>query len=397
MRAWAVAGLVALGGAASGAQPRDAVKDDVTAGHRVAEALAVATGVPISPLLGVSGLGAYRWWRTPEPLRAALPWYSRPAFWGTGLFLTFLFAANTTIGGFVPGLKKPMDFVEHFENQASAILASPIVLAEVHRLVAGRGEATAAALPGFAGAGAAALAGGDLPALLQPLASFGSAALALAIYAVVFVAFHTLQVLIALSPSAILDMLLRAFRLVVIGIAGGAAMVNPYLGALFGLLLLTIALLVAGWSFRLLVFGTVLGRDLLFPRAARGEPKLAGFAGGALAGVPLRSYGRVEGSPAGWRFVWRPWLVLPARTATLPPKLAIRCGFLSPTLFSPGVLREAVVVRFPPRFKGAEEYLAERLGVADVRDGRVVRGVKAAWTWLRALVLGRESAGEPVV
>ena len=89
--------------------------------------------------------------------------------------------------------------------------------------------------------------------------------------------------------------------------------------------------------------------------------------------------------------------MLPRRAAPLPTKLAIRRGFLSPTLFLAGVVREPVAVRFPPRFKGGEEALARRLEVADVRDGRIVRGVKAAWAWLRALVFGREGAGEPVV
>jgi hypothetical protein len=382
------------------AQTRDAATAELQSGHRLAEAMAIATG---APLLGVSGLGAYRWWTTPEPLRAALPWYSRPAFWGTGLFLAFLFAANTTVGAALPGLKKPMDFVEHFENQASALLASPIVLLEVHRLLSsgsGGSEVTAslAAAPSLAGAGVAALAGGELPALLAPFATLGSSALALFAYVLVFLAFHTIQVLIALSPSAILDMMLRLFRLAVIGFAGVAAAVHPYFGALFGLLLVTVALLVAGWSFRLFVFGTVFGRDLLFAHAPAAASPLVGFAGGALAGVPIRSYGRVEGDAlAGWRFVWRPWLVLPLRAAPLPTKLAIRRGFLSPTLFLAGVVREPVAVRFPPRFKGSEEALARRLDVADVREGRIVRGVKAAWAWLRSLVFGREGAGEPVV
>ena len=77
-----------------------------------------------------------------------------PLAWGTGLFLAFLFAANTTIGSLLPGLKKPMDFVEHYENQASALLASPIVLVEAHRLVTGAFgpgavPAESAALPVF--------------------------------------------------------------------------------------------------------------------------------------------------------------------------------------------------------------------------------------------------------
>ena len=43
--------------------------------------------------------------------------------------------ASTTIGAAVPGLKKPMDFVEEHENKLSALVASPIVLLEVKRLL----------------------------------------------------------------------------------------------------------------------------------------------------------------------------------------------------------------------------------------------------------------------
>ncbi len=367
--------------AATAAEPTDP-RLQLHTGERLAEAVAMVTGVPVSPLVGISGLGAYRWWRTPEPLRAALPWYARPAFWGTGLFFAFLFAANTTIGALLPGLKKPMDFVEHYENQASALLASPIVLVEAHRLVTGA-------------SGGAALAGGEtLPTLLRPLAELGAGALALVAFALVFLAFHAIQVLIALSPSSILDMLLRLFRLGVLGAAGLLTAVHPYFGALFGLLLLTVALLVAGWSFRLFVFGSVFGRDLLFPRTMTNAAPLVGFAGGGLAGVPVRSYGCLEGDTAAWRFSWRPWLLLPRRAVQIPKPLALRRGLLSPTLFQPGVLLESALVRFPPRFKGREEELAARLGVGAVHDGRIVRGLKAAWAWLKALVSGSEDGAE---
>ena len=391
--------LALLAVAPAKAQPKSDARTELHAGERVAEVVALVTGVPVSPLLGISGLSAYRWWRTPEPLRAALPWYAQPAFWGTGLFLAFLFAANTTIGSLLPGLKKPMDFVEHYENQVSAVVASPIVLVEAHRILSGGfgGAAEAAASPGsiapaLSAAGVAALAdGAALPAILRPLAELGGAALALVAYALVFLAFHAVQVLIALSPSAILDLLLRLFRLGVLAIAATLTAVHPYFGALFGVLLLAVALLVAGWSFRLCVFGTVFGRDLLFGGGEGAEERLSAFAGSGLPGVPVRSYGRLEGEPGAWRFTWRPWLVLPRRTVAIAGQFALRRGFLSPVLFQPGVVREPSLARFPPRFKGAEDRLAARLGATEIRDGRIVRGVKAAWAWVKALVRGDES------
>jgi len=364
------------------------------AGERIAEALAVTTGVPISPLVGVCGLGAYRWWSTPPSLRWSLPWYERPAFWLSGFALALLFAINTTIGAALPGLKKPMDLVEHFENLASALLASPIVLLEVWRLV-GRvvpaGEAMGA-LP-LVNAGVAALAG--VPAALSPLAAVGAMAIALVAFVLVFLACHTIQVLILLSPSTLLDLVLRLFRLGLLGVAGAAAAVDPWIGALFGALLLVSALLVAGWSFRWTVFGSVFAADLLGGRsgAVDSARPVPAFAARGLDGVAPRTYGRVE--PAGdgvWRFRWRPWIVLPARALPLPAELAVRRSFLAPTLFRIGGVREPTLLRFPPRYRGHEEELRIRLGAREVRDGRIVRGARAAWNWLRGQVFGGESA-----
>ncbi len=360
---------------------RRAADDDAArqlgAGQRLAEAVTVTTGVPISPLLGVSGLGAYRWLQTPESLRPALPWYCRPAFWGSGLFLVFLFAANTAIGALLPGLKKPMDFVEQYENQASALLASPIVLIEARRLVH--------ALPNLSGA-----------------LEIGSGALVLFAFAVVFLAFHAVQVAIALSPSATLDLLLRLFRAGMLATAGISAWLHPYLGAAFGVVLVVLCWIVAGWSFRLTVFGSVFTYDLLWrrprsPEASGAEPLVA-FSGRGIAGPPLRSYGRFERDESGRRlFRWRPWLVMPARKVEIAAavRLAVRRGTLSPSLFIVGGVREPTAARFPPRFRGREAELLARLGAEEVRDGRLVRGLRAAWQWLRDLLHGADGATEP--
>ena len=389
-----------LGGAAAASAEEPAARRPDEASHlrtdeRVAEAITVATGVPISPLLGVSALGAYRWWRAPPPARAHLPWYTRPWFWSSGLGLALLFALNTTIGGLVPGLKKPMDWVEQFENQASALLASPAVLYEVYRIVGSPPELAASPLVA-AGGGAAALA--SLPPLVAVLARFGTAALVLAAFFVVFLAFHALQVLIALSPSTLLDLALRALRFAALMLSGMAASVDPWVGAAFGLLLLGAAALVAGWAFRLAVFGSIFAWDLLRARpasAAAPDAPLAAFAARGLSGAPVRAYGRVESlTGGGLRFVWRPWLCLPRRAVGLPGDLAIRRGALAPSLFRIGGVREPTLLRFSARYRGREEEIRRRVGAAEVRDGRLVRGLRAAVRWLWATVRGGEGAEE---
>ena len=373
-------------------------RSQFTAGEELARTVTLTTGVPISPLLGVSGLGAWRWWRTPAAARAELPWYARPWFWGTGLFLVFLFAANTTIGAAVPGLKKPMDFVEEHENKFSALVASPIVLLEVKRLLglgfpamAGTGVGSGSPV---AGAGLAFVASAEpLAGAAKLFVDLGLGVLYLACFFLVFIAFHAIQVMIALSPSALLDMLLRGFRLTLLGLLGVSSWIHPYLGATLGFAILFIAWLTAGWSFRLTVYGSVLSWEFLTGRDGSADPAsapLAAFSQRGLKGVKPRSYGRLEGDGAGaWIFLYRPWLVLPRRSVALPPgEMAVLKGALSPLLVRHGALRPQTLMRFPPRFRTREAELAARLGAGEVLEGRIVRGFRAAWQWLKELVLG---------
>jgi hypothetical protein len=407
-KGWALALLVASGSfalpvnatASEQGTPvgADSERSQFTAGEEIARTVTLTTGVPISPLLGVSGLGAWRWWRTPAAARAELPWYARPWFWGTGIFLVFLFAANTTIGAAVPGLKKPMDFVEEHENKLSAVVASPIVLLEVKRLL-GLGFpslARAGDSPGspFAGSGLA------FAAAAEPLAGaagffvdLGLGVLYLACFFVVFIAFHAIQVMIALSPSALLDMLLRTFRLSLLGLVGLASWIHPYLGAALGFGILFVAWLIAGWSFRLSVYGSVLSWDFLTGRDGSADPAsapLVAFSQRGLKGAKPRSYGRLAGGGAEpWSFRYRPWLVFPRRSVPLPAgEMAVLKGAISPLLVRQGALRAQTLMRFPPRFRSREVELAAQLGVGEVLEGRMVRGFRAAWQWLKELVLG---------
>jgi len=352
-------------------------------------------------MLSVSALGALRWWKTPEAERVALPWYSRPWFWGPGLFLVFLFAANTTIGGLVPGLKKPMDFVEEHENKVSALIASPIVLLEVKRVLTGAfpalsaaGSASAATVSHIVADGLAFL-GVVLPLEVvgRVVVDIGLGILYATCFFIVFIAFHAVQVMIALSPSALLDLLLRFSRLSLLGLMGITSWIHPYLGAALGFAILFVAWLIAGWSFRLTVFGSVLSWDFLAGRDGTADPAtapLVAFSQRGLKGVKARSYGRVEPKGDGtWTFRYRPWLILRRRSVALPSGEAVLLkGAISPLLVRAGGVRAPTLVRFPPRFRGREAELAARLGVGEVLEGRIVRGFRAAWQWLKEQLSG---------
>lgn len=71
----------ALGATASGAS---------LPGISLAEGISEVTGVAISPLLGISSVGAWKYWHTETTARARLPWYCQPWAWGSGLGLILL-------------------------------------------------------------------------------------------------------------------------------------------------------------------------------------------------------------------------------------------------------------------------------------------------------------------
>lgn len=63
-------------------------------GVALAGALSQVTGVAISPLLGVSTVGAYTWFHAPAEKRASLPWYAQPRYRIIGLLLVAACASD---------------------------------------------------------------------------------------------------------------------------------------------------------------------------------------------------------------------------------------------------------------------------------------------------------------
>src|ERR1043166_1987563 len=61
-----------------------------TPGVEVAQAISTITGVAISPLMGVSGVGAWKYYHTPPAQRTKLPWYAQPWFWGPAILVVLL-------------------------------------------------------------------------------------------------------------------------------------------------------------------------------------------------------------------------------------------------------------------------------------------------------------------
>lgn len=364
---------------------------DHWAGIEIAEAISQSTGIAISPLLGVGALGAWKYFRAPEAQRHQLPWFAQLWFWLPALLLVALLVAKDPLLGFLPIVKKPLDALDVVEDKISLVLASAVVIPmlisvlsralfarEVAGLSAGSPFLMAIAFPAF-------LSGAPAKILIA-LAVVGL----MAAFFFTWLAAHTINVLILVSPFGPLDTLLRAVKGLMLMVLVIATLFAPALGLVVSLLIVMVAWKVSGWSFRFSVFGSVLAWDILSFGHRRVDPtteRIKAFSGPRLAEIAPRTYGELERGGEGQPvFAHRPWLVLPINRVPIPAgELEVGKELFTPVLMEAsdreGESRH--FVRFPPRFAGHEEDLAERFGARGVRLLGVRRHLGDLGDWLR--------------
>ena len=366
----------------------------VLPGIGMAEGLSEITGVAISPLLGVSAVGAWKYWQTTPSARAHLPWYCHPWAWGAGLGILFLCFLKDVFGSLLPGIfKKPLDWLELFENKASALVAStafvPLValaMSEYQRIGLEQPDLMPLG-PGLAQAPVA-----DILAFGMQTHWF-SIPLSLALFAVVWLTSHAVHVLIALSPFGLVDSALKLTKLAVLGLLTAATALIQTLGPVPVLLLCGIiavtSLLLANWAFRLMVFGTAMVADLLGRRKSSSQEVsrdgVAGFLSRPLGGASTRCRGRIQATADGAGcLIRRPWGVLPLQTLRWPEgELAVQKRLLHPLLMhraTPTSKWRSVCILLP-RYRGCEDAIGRLIG-CQVIDNPWMSGGKAAWQWL---------------
>ena len=383
-----VALLCAVGSSAFAAEQASAKKSS-TPGVEAAKTLSTVTGVAISPLLGVGAVGAYEWWNASQEKRAHLHWYAQPYFWGPALLIVLLVALKDVFGTAAPtALKKPFDVAETVENKISGMIAAGTFVPFMVTIFPTATDQTTAALHQ---AGFAAISGAQV-------ANWLMVPFAIAVFVVVWLASHAINILILISPFTSVDTALKTLRTSILGAVCVTAWVNPWVGALFSAVVVLFAWMIAGWAFRLTVLGQVYVWDFFTFRRHRFMPAPNGnwmFAARTIDKMPIRTYGKLFTDAAGKHtFHYHPWLFLPKRTVELPDgKYAVGRG-----LFYPEVMRvigddSHTLMILPPRYKGHEADLAKACNTPDVRDVGILKGVKAIGSALRSLV-GHEERKE---
>jgi hypothetical protein len=365
----------------------------------IATAISTVTGIAISPLLGTSAYGAYKYFTAKDAAaREALPWYSKVSFWLPALLIVAVCAAKDAFGTVVPpGLKKPLDVLETIENKFSGLVAAGAVIPFAMDAMRGmlfEGSAPTTALPTLVHSGLAAiqLAAFDASWFLNLLTvPFG-----VAIFVLVWLGSHAINVLILLSPWGAIDAALKVGRTALLGLITLTATMNPWVSAALSLVVIVIAYFVAGWAFRLTVFGSIFCWEFVTRRCARFTPAADEnkmFAGAHLPGVPVRTYGRLaKRGDDELEFHFRPWLFMGRQVVLVPHEprlLAVGTG----AFFSEVIDEEdQTVFTLPPRYRGHED----KLSAAYSLDGVRAIGLHKAWGELRELVGGRAVKRAPL-
>jgi hypothetical protein len=351
----------------------------VAPGVELAQTISLITGVAISPLLGTGAVGAWKYFQATTPgERANLPWFAQPWFWIPALLIVTACFLKDTVGMAVPKvLKKPFDAAEVIEHKISGLIATgafvPLVAPVVHLPDT---QSAVLAGTGFLAATDVSWLGNVIMVPLMMITFF-----------IVCVASSALNILILLSPFRLVDLALKSFRLFLLFTVTVTAFANPWLGAAWALVIIVLAWFIAGWSFRLSHFGLLFIWDLATQRRKHFAPDQninRVFLARKFNKVPARSYGTLLRDEQGNLVLkYRPWLILPKRTLTLPPgKYAVAKGLLYSEIVRVEGDSLKSTILLPPRYRSHEEKLASVYGFTGIRDA----GARAALRWLMDLV-----------
>lgn len=367
-----------------------------TPGLELAAMATQITGIAISPLLGVSAVGAYQYFQADTPEKKSnLPWFANPAFWAVGILAVGAVAAKDAAGAALPpGWKKPLDILETIENKASGLVAAGAVIPSLvtfgSKLImdsTGLGDTVVIHTGGLAMLPVAVIDLGWLLSLLM-------VPLSVLVYGVVWLTSHAINVLILISPWGAIDAALKGLRTGLLGLVTATAWIDPVVGATLSVLIIIIAYFTAGWAFRLMVFGSVFCWDFFTMRRRRFKlfaDNNKVFTGSEFSGVPARTYGRLHQAADGTlSLVFRPWLVLPRREVEVPRAgLVVGRGvFYSEVLgHDPKADKNRTLLLLPPRYLGHEELFARTYHIS----GTCEVGLRRAWGWIKE-AMGLKSA-----
>jgi hypothetical protein len=385
---------VVLLASAQTAEP-DETTQTLKSGETVTKALTTVTSTAISPLLGVSVLGAWQYYRTPGPQRAQLPFFERPYFWAPTMLLLVLIFIKDIFGGFAPLIKKPLDAVEVlFVNHASLVLiVFPVVMNQVARVM---GFTSLKGLFAYVLSGSVVYAASAQTTGIHH--AFGTATAVLYIVAgfvitgVVWLLGHCFDVMALISPFPLVDFVLKATRNAIFAVLLATSIISPHVGLLLALVIIIVSFLLFGWALRLAFFGSLFAWSLLemllfeMQEKPSREEGVRAFSA-RVKNVKRRTYGRLSPRADGILvFSYRRLLVGPEKTVTIgrADSFAVAKGVFYPNVVEPieSADKHRVVFRLLPTYRGVEEEVRACLDCLEVHDLRWSKGLKSFWKFV---------------
>ena len=236
MRRWFLLPIILLAvvllASAQIAEPDDTAQT-LKSGESVSKALTTVTSTAISPLLGVSVMGAWTYFRTPAAQREHLPFFMRPYFWAPTIVLLVLIFIKDTFGGFAPLIKKPLDAIEVLlVNHASLVLiVFPVVMHQVAQVMGFTSlrNLFASMLSGPVVYAATAQATGIHHAFSVTTAVLYTL-LGFAIAGVVWLVGHCFDVIALISPFPFVDFMVKTIRNGIFAILFVTSLISPRVG-----------------------------------------------------------------------------------------------------------------------------------------------------------------------
>jgi hypothetical protein len=365
------------------------------AGERIADEISRATGVAISPILGISVLGAYTYYTTPIEKRDQVPWHAKPAFWVPLLVILLGIILKDSSKIALPKIiVMPLDAVEILlEKNASAVLGLLVILSSITEK--GIEQLHLAGYTGsislLTSAHAAESINGTVSAVSTgPFETAFLYLLLTVVFGLVWVVSQSFNFLILLCPFSWLDLLLAVCKYSVVALLAGAYLINPFLGLLAASVIIAISLFLFARSYRFVIFGTIFSSDILFKKSRHNtmaSNRIKCFAGSVMTEVPAMSYGFLTKQDTALVFHYRPWLIFSSRavkTSGTDDKCEVGKGTLSPVIITPGYNANKYLTLFRLRrmYHTHEGRVAEILGLKGVRDVAFGKSFREGFAWL---------------
>lgn len=398
MRPWMLLSVVLTGivvFASAQTSKTDEANQALRRGESVNKALATVTSTAISPLVGVSVMGVWQYFRTPAPQRSQLPFFERPYFWAPTMFLLVLIFIKDTFGGFAPLIKKPLDAIEVLlVNHASLVLVVlPVVMDQAARVMG------YSSLKGFFAqvlsgpvVYAATIDNSGMHHALSVVTAMLYTIVGFIVAGVVWLLGHCFDVLALISPFPFVDFVLKLIRNVVFAILLVTSIISPHVGLVLCLVVVILSFMAFGWALRLSVFGALFAWSLLEMLLLEVQEKpgrehcVRAFSAG-MKNIKRRTYGKLApGEDGSLVFSYRRLLIGPEKKVIVgrAASFAVARGVFYPTVVEPieSANKDRVVFRLLPTYRGVEEEVRLCLDCAGVRDLQWTKGLRSFWKFV---------------